>query len=223
MTMPMRDLAEKSGLPRTTIHHYAREGLLPDARKTAPNAARYGQEHLDRLALITSLRAEGPDSRALSIPEVRLVLGHIDVGMDLHAAVRLVAEGIEARPADTGRWTERNEFAEASDVSPELVEALVKADLIDDGARGGFTPGDLLVARACGVVCANRGIDPADLTPLADLIREVGNYSATLLEVHAARTAAGPPAGTDTEALGAPLRLELTRLCDVLLWRALQA
>lgn len=223
MKMRMQELAERSGLPKTTIHHYAREGLLPPAEKTAPNAARYDAAHLERLALITRLRDEDRDAGPLSIPDIRRVLEHVDAGTELWAAVRLVAEGIEARPAANGGWSTLAEFAGAGGLATEFVEALVAARLVGGGRGGdGFTPADLLVARACRAVCANRGVEPADLTPLADLLREVGNYSATLVEVHAVR--AGEPSEQASE-VGSTGRLdrELVALCDVLLWRVMQA
>lgn len=204
----MQELAERSGLPRTTIHHYAREGLLPPARKTAPNAARYEAAHVERLGLITRLRDGDGDAGPLSIPEIRRVLEHLEVGVSLRAAVRLVAENVEVAPSDDGSWAALAEFAGAATLDVEFVEKLVAAGLIGGAPDGSFTPADLLVARSCQAVCADRDVDPADLTPLADLLREVGNYSATLVEVHAARTNLGR---------------DLAALCDVLLWRVLRA
>lgn len=204
----MQELAERSGLPRTTIHHYAREGLLPPARKTAPNAARYEAAHLERLALISRLRDADGETGPLSIPEIRRVLQHLEAGVSLRAAIRLVAENVEATPADGGSWTALAEFARAATLEVEFVEKLVAAGLIGGAPDGSFTPADLLVARSCQAVCAKRDVDPSDLTPLADLLREVGNYSATLVEVHAVRTNLGR---------------DLAALCDVLLWRVLRA
>jgi DNA-binding transcriptional MerR regulator len=224
MTMRMQELADRSGLPKTAIHHYAREGLLPPAHKTAPNAARYDETHLERLSLIIRLRADGRDGRPLSIPEIRRVLEHVDAGADLRVAVRLVEEGVEPEPAKVGTWKTSAELAAAGGLATEFIEALVTARLVGGGRNEApFTPADLLAARACRAVCANRGIDPADLTPLADLLREVGNYSSTLMEVHAVR--AGDPADDPASANPPAGRLErdLAALCDVLLWRVMQA
>ena len=74
--MRMRDLAIAASLPRTTIHHYLREGLLPEPDRTAANAATYGPEHLDRLLLLKALR--GPELGPLSVSEIRQVLPWID-------------------------------------------------------------------------------------------------------------------------------------------------
>lgn len=220
----MQELAERSGLPRTTIHHYAREGLLPPARKTAPNAARYEVAHVERLALITRLRDADGEAGPLSIPEIRRVLEHLEAGVSLRAAVRLVAENVEAAPADRGSWAAISEFAGAATLEVEFAEKLVAAGLIGGAPDGSFTPADLLVARSCHAVCAGRDVDPADLSPLADLLREVGNYSATLVEVHAVRT---NESSSDSARISAdpaaPLGRDLAALCDVLLWRVLRA
>jgi DNA-binding transcriptional MerR regulator len=216
MKMRMQELAERSGLPKTTIHHYAREDLLPPARKTAPNAAVYDEAHLERLRLITHLREDA--SGGLSISDVRQVIEHVEAGVDLRTAVRLAREGITPDATAGGEWSSSGDLARAGEFAPAFTEALTRAGLIgrETGAGAGFAPEDLIVARVCDDVCAHGGFDPADLTPLADLIREVGNYSETLVEVHAAR----PPASPADEDAAAGLRDGLAELCDVLLWRA---
>lgn len=220
----MQELANRSGLPRTTIHHYAREGLLPPARKTAPNAARYDEAHLERLALISRLRDADGDAGCLSIPEIRGVLEHVEAGVSLPEAVRLVTENVDASTADGASWVAPAELARAAALEVEFVERLIAARLIGGAPDGAFTPADLLVAKSCASVCADRGVDPADLTPLSDLIREVGNYSATLVDVHAVRadeSSSGSARITADPSL--PLARDLAALCDVLLWRVLRA
>lgn len=218
MTMRMQELAERSGLPRTTIHHYTREGLLPPARKTAPNAAEYDEAHLERLRLISRLRDE--EGGGLSIPEIREVLALRESGVDLRGAVRLVKEDVA--PPDGADWAERAGLAEAAGCSLTFVEALEAAGLLPTERDGTYTPGDLLVTRACHGVCEGRGVDAADLTPLADLIREVGHYSETLVEVQGVRSSgdAGDHPGPGGEADA--LRRDLSGLCEALLWRSFE-
>jgi DNA-binding transcriptional MerR regulator len=52
----MAELSERSGVPVATIKWWRREGLLPAGRRTAPNQAEYGPEHLARLRLLAVLR-----------------------------------------------------------------------------------------------------------------------------------------------------------------------
>lgn len=218
MTMRMQELAERSGLPRTTIHHYTREGLLPPARKTAPNAAEYETAHLERLRLITRLRDE--ESGGLSISEIREVLALRESGVDLRGAVRLVKEDVA--PPDGAGWTELAGLAEAAGCKVAFAERLIAAALLSAAPDGSYTPGDLLVTRACHGVCEGRGVDAADLTPLADLIREVGHYSDTLVEVQGVRSGgdAGEHPGPQGEADA--LRRDLSGLCEALLWRSFE-
>lgn len=216
----MQELAERSGLPRTTIHHYTREGLLPPARKTAPNAAEYDEVHLERLRLISRLRDE--EGEGLSIPEIREVLALQESGVDLRGAVRLVKEDV-APPGGAG-WAETGGLAEAAGCPVAFVERLEAAGLLPAGQVDAYTPGDLLVTRACHAVCEGRGVDAADLTPLADLIREVGHYSETLVEVQGVRSGGGggesPGSGPEGEADA--LRRDLSGLCEALLWRSFE-
>jgi len=217
MTMRMQDLVERSGLPKTTIHHYVREGLLPPAHKTAPNAAQYDDAHLERLQLITRLRAE--DAGSLSIPEIRRVLELMEQGVELRGAVRLVQEDLAP---EVPRWSGPTELAAAAGCSVAFIDELDEGGLLSAGADDQFTPGDLLVARACRALCDGRGVDPVDLTPLADLIREVGHYSETLVEVQDVRAAGGGTSVGSHEKAGA-LRRHLSELCEALLWRSFEA
>lgn len=65
--MRVRDLAEKAGVSRTTIHYYYREGLLPPPLKTGRTMALYTDVHLECLRFIRRLREE----RGLPIAAVR--------------------------------------------------------------------------------------------------------------------------------------------------------
>ena len=199
----MRDLVLQSGLPRTTIHHYIRERLLPPAKKSSRNAALYGEEHLDRLRLIGELREEA--AGALSIPQVRKVLAHMGTGMTPAAAARLVTSGIEPT-ASPG-------------VHPDLLEAMVTANLIDRAGESPRSAGDLLVARSCDALVGMVGVDLGDLTPLSDLIREVGEYAESLAALYAtqAEAASQPPGPTPGQ-----IREGIRHVLDALLWRSLE-
>lgn len=226
MAMRMRELSERSGLPRTTIHHYLRESLLPPASKSAPNAAEYTDVHLDRLQLITRLRKPGTATGAgLSIPEVREVLRFVESGVQPDAATRLIrgrtaapeGERSPIPPAPTGGgWASIDGLAAAAGVDPYLARRIAAAGLLEEGSDI-HTPGDFMVLRAAAEACERYEVDAADLAPFGDLIREVGNYAATLGDLHAAR--AGRAVGD--EDFGGPLSTSLRGLNEALLWRAL--
>jgi AcrR family transcriptional regulator len=54
--MRIKDLEEKSGMPRTAIHFYLRHGLLHPPRKTGRTMAYYDETHLQRLKQIENLK-----------------------------------------------------------------------------------------------------------------------------------------------------------------------
>src|SRR5690606_5047907 len=72
MNLRMAELVRRSGVSRETIHYYLREGLLPRPQKTARNTALYGEEHVQRLTLIRSLR----DEHLLSLKAIKGLLAY---------------------------------------------------------------------------------------------------------------------------------------------------
>ncbi|MGI9039236.1 MAG: MerR family transcriptional regulator [Gemmatimonadota bacterium] len=226
MVMRMQELSDRSGLPRTTIHHYLRESLLPPAFKSAPNAAEYSEAHLERLQLITQLRTPGPETGVgLSIPEVRKVVRYVEAGARPEAATRLVRAETTARDGESlptplvpagGGWPSIDELASAAGVDRDLARRIAEAGFL--GAPEGLhTPSDLMVLRTAARVCDSYEVDPADLAPFGDLIRELGNYAATLGDLQAARAGRATADGEARGDLGTALR----ELSEALLWRAL--
>lgn len=66
----MRDLCERTGLDRQTIHFYIREGLVPEGKKTGANTAVYGEAHVERIGLVRQLARE----RMLPLKAIRAAL-----------------------------------------------------------------------------------------------------------------------------------------------------
>ncbi|MFN8578319.1 MAG: MerR family transcriptional regulator [Candidatus Sericytochromatia bacterium] len=52
----IKQLIEKTGVSRETIHFYLTEGLLPEPNKKTKNMSWYSQEHIERLNLIKELQ-----------------------------------------------------------------------------------------------------------------------------------------------------------------------
>lgn len=55
----IRDLERVTGVTRTTIHYYLRQGLLPRPQKTAASRSLYTEEHVKILEKIAELKREG--------------------------------------------------------------------------------------------------------------------------------------------------------------------
>src|SRR5271157_2589233 len=56
--MRIKDLEERSGVPRTTIHFYLRQGLLQPPSKTGRTMAYYDERHLKRLQDIQKIKGD---------------------------------------------------------------------------------------------------------------------------------------------------------------------
>lgn len=56
--MRIKQLVEESGVPRTTIHYYLRNGVLHPPHKSGRTMAYYDRSHLDRLALIQKIKGD---------------------------------------------------------------------------------------------------------------------------------------------------------------------
>jgi len=56
--MRIKELSRRSGVPKSTIHYYLREGLLHPPNKTGRTMAYYDKTHLEKLARIVHLKKE---------------------------------------------------------------------------------------------------------------------------------------------------------------------
>jgi hypothetical protein len=82
-----------------------------------------------------------------------------------------------------------------------------------------YSAGDLLVTRACDSLCGRFGVEPADLTPLLDLIREVGDYSESLARLYSSQ---GEAASMDRDDVQIAMQDSIRVFLDALLWRSLE-
>ncbi len=73
--MKIAELVKITGVPRTTIHYYIREGLLPTPQSAGKTVAYYNQEHVERLLKIKKMR----EVDLLPISEIKNLLAPINV------------------------------------------------------------------------------------------------------------------------------------------------
>ncbi len=70
----MKDLCERTGLPRQVVHFYIQQGLLPEGHKTGRNMAYYNDKHVERILLVRKLQHE----RFLPLKAIRALLEQRD-------------------------------------------------------------------------------------------------------------------------------------------------
>lgn len=159
--MKISELAERSGVPLSSIKFYLREGLLPAGERSAPNQARYGPAHLSRLELIRALR----EVAGLGVEAVRAVLQQLDQGWEAQGdPVGEALRAAIAAPAQAPDAAAREELRAAEQEVQAFLEGLDWA--CDDHPRHLFAD-----AIAASLVQVRRYLFPgyaaADLAPYA--------------------------------------------------------
>jgi len=195
--MRMKELVDATGVPRTAIHHYQREGLLPPANKTARNAALYGPEHVERVKLIRSLRNDelGP----FPLEGVRQILEMVDRGVEPEVAAALYAlpGGLGKSSTSAGRTGERSlsDVAHDAGISLSTARALNGSGLLLGRAGPGgsrvYDEADAAAARVLAELLAHDAIRPADLDPIAELVGELVRYEQALTSLITAKAKGG--------------------------------
>ncbi|MEN8144408.1 MAG: MerR family transcriptional regulator [Gemmatimonadota bacterium] len=199
--MRMKELEERSGISRTAIHHYLREGLLPEPEKTAANAALYGEAHVERLALIRKLRSGhlGPHS----LPTIKRILARIDAGATPVAAI-LLEQMVDGDVVEQGPLS-AHDLARVTGVERSAIHDFINAGiLIDTGPGKSFDAADVAMVRQCAGLFHTTPLECSDLTPVVELIGEIVRYEESLAGlVSTVDTAAGEQGRTALErALG---------------------
>jgi len=198
--MRMKELVDETGVPRTAIHHYQREGLLPPANKTARNAALYGAEHVERVKLIRSLRSDvlGP----FPLDGVRQILEMVGRGIEPEVAAALYAlpGGLGRYAPSGGRQGERSlsDVAHDAGMSLSTARALQASGLLlgrqGEGGSRIFDEADAAAARVIAQLLSHEAIRPADLDPIAELVGELVRYERALASLFTAKAKDGEAA-----------------------------
>lgn len=93
--MRLAELSTRSGVPRSTIKFYLREGMLPSGESKARNQATYGPRHVERLELIRALR----EVAGLSLEVVARVCAELDRGWEKGDPIGEALHAIYTPPA----------------------------------------------------------------------------------------------------------------------------
>lgn len=189
-TLRMKDLCDRSGLPRQAIHFYIQQGLLPPGHKTGRNMAFYGAEHVERLKLVRKLQHE----RFLPLKAIKALLEDQDAAFS--AAQRSFLLGVKQRLDTLGRAAEPQKTTLADEVLARL--AIPRADLdrmIEIGILGARTDEqgrlviaekDLWILQGWAEVlrlgfAKELGVEVDDLAMMQEVVQDLFHRETTLL------------------------------------------
>ena len=135
----MREVCARTGLPRSTIHHYIREGVLPRPTKTGRNTALYDEEFVRRASLIKSLQ----EKTHMPLASIRETLNGMpedavdSIDVDRLAGVtRTISESLRLA---SNRELSRTELSARTGFKPSELDALASDGFLDPIERGGKT------------------------------------------------------------------------------------
>jgi DNA-binding transcriptional MerR regulator len=143
----MREVCARTGLARSTIHHYIREGILPKPQKTGRNTALYDEDFVRRAQLVKTLQ----EKTHMPLASIRETLnGMPDAAIDRIDPDRFT--GVTQTIADSLRLASerelsRAELIERSGLSPLELDGMSAAGLIDPIERNSRTRYSPLDAR----------------------------------------------------------------------------
>jgi len=190
----MRDVCARTGLARSTIHHYIREGLLPRPEKTGRNTAFYDEAFVRRVHLIKTL----VERTHLPLAAIRETIEHTpdsslaSIDVDRFAQItRTIAENLRMA---SGKPLARKELLESAGLRPGELDGLKAVGLVEPD-NGHYSPLDARIAlayariRDAGITGATGGTEIVDayrkhLTALArEEAREMVRRLTTLQEL----------------------------------------
>ena len=135
----MRDVCARTGLARSTIHHYIREGLLPEPTRTGRNTALYDEDFVRRVHLVKTLQQK----THMPLASIRKTLDELpDAAIDTIDVERFA--GVTRTVADSlrlssNRELSRTELCESTGFKSADLDGLTTAGFIDPIVRGGST------------------------------------------------------------------------------------
>ena len=188
----MKDLCDRTGLPRQVIHFYIQQGLLPEGHKTGRNMAYYGESHLERLKLIRQLQHE----RFLPLKAIRAVLDETEDAFTpeqralLLDVKRRLAPMLGVAPIESGQMIELHPFLLRTGVSREDAAEIERIGLLTSAKRKGkvcIAKSDMWILEVWGEIrrlgfTKALGFTPKDMLVFADSLNQMFQRETAMLK-----------------------------------------
>lgn len=146
MEYKISELVSKSGVPKSTILYYIKEGLLPEAKKLKPNVHRYSESHLELLHYIEYMKAHFGSTNE----QLKDILQFKDQSFSTSSGMIVpLMNTLSAVPSDAEHYT-KSEFIEQFGVDERLLEQLIDDEIILPTAPNDFTEKEASIMKLIG-------------------------------------------------------------------------
>ncbi len=171
----IKDLVEKTGITKETIHFYISEGLLPRAKKTSRNMAWYGDEHIERLRQIKELQ----EKQFLPLKAIKAVLNDekdYPFTPEQQKLITAIQRKMNAAEATAPQTAKLDEIAARYKITAEEIAEFVDIGMLEvDAERGEVRAEDEEILRIWADLRdigfrRDRGFTPRDAEMFLDII-----------------------------------------------------
>jgi DNA-binding transcriptional MerR regulator len=176
--LKIRDLVERTGVSRETVHYYIRDGLLPKPRKRGRNIADYDESYVERIRTIKELQ----DNYFLPLAVIKNILKYRKKSPEGQSFLGLRREYF--RPVDQLLPSEiagEEAFRKATGLGRKWLVKMEEWGIISPELRDGekvysqddITLGKLVVEMDEIGIGVKDGFDPEALKHYRDMFREI--------------------------------------------------
>ena len=151
----MRELAEATGLPKSTILHYVAQGLLPAPVRTSRNMAFYDPACIERAKYVKALQS----TYFFPLEKIKKLLLLRDEGRDTTSLMEL---NTAVFGTSEGAALDEEAFRHATGLTGPQVSELLEAHLLMPLEKGSFRQDDVDAGRTYAGAFA-RGLGSSDL------------------------------------------------------------
>jgi len=135
MEYKISELVAKTGVPKSTILYYIREGLLPEAKKIKSNVHRYNDEHIELIKYIKYMQ----ESIGSSNEQIKFALQNKNQSLSTSLSMlEPLMNTLSCVPTDAKHYSKK-EFVDVFDIDKTLLDKLLKDEILVPTSANDFT------------------------------------------------------------------------------------
>lgn len=143
MEYKISELVKKSGVPKSKILYYIKEGLLPEAEKLKPNVHRYSDSHLELLHYIDYMK----EHLGSSNEQLKDILQSKDQSFSSSSGMIVpLMNTLSAIPSDAVCYT-RQAFMKKFEIEEALLNTLIEDEILLPATPDSFTEKEASIVK----------------------------------------------------------------------------
>lgn len=174
--LKMKDLASKSGIPKSTILYYINEGLLPSPVKTSPNMAYYNPLCLERLRFIKEVQTR----HSLPLKAIKGLIKELDRGREATPLLEL-QEILFGKPDHYS--VNAKDFRKATGLNAKQMKRAEASGVITPIEDGRYDQKDIEIGKLVKK-SIELGIEPEEWSIISELGQPLADVALSLRYEH---------------------------------------